>query len=98
MAKKKSSTTSKKRSRSKRSGAGCSCAKIRRETGGSPGTWTQCRKKGRFVRMEKPKGKGIVCDTYKHEGKTYRRCFKSTTNKLTGRHNYVPVPMNKKCA
>ena len=95
MAKKKSSTSKK---RSSKKGAGCHCGPIVRESGGSPGKWSQCRKKGRFVRMAQPKGKGIACDTYKHEGKTYRRCYKSTHNKLTGRHNWVPVNHTKKCA
>lgn len=92
---KKKSSTSVKRKR--KSSSSCSCTTINRETGGSPAKWTQCRKNGKFVRMAQPKAKGITCDTYKNKGKTYRRCYKSTHNKLTGRHNWVPVRMNKTC-
>lgn len=93
--------SSKKSSTSKRKGGSstsCKCSRIVRETGGSPGSWTQCRKKGRFVRQELPHTKGVKCTSYHNKGKTYRRCYKVVMNKLTGRKNHVPVNMNKSCS
>lgn len=93
--KRKSSSTSKKRSGKSSS---CACSRIVRESGGSPGAWTQCRKKGRFVRMELPHTKGVKCKSYTNKGKTYRRCYKVVIDPLTKRPNHKHVSMNKRCA
>ncbi|MBK8246024.1 MAG: hypothetical protein IPK85_01265 [Gemmatimonadetes bacterium] len=97
MAKKKSSPSKKKSSTKRSSGAGCSCGTINRKTGPSSAKWTQCRKKGKFVRMQRPGGKGIECSQYTYEGKVVRRCYKRAKNELTQRMNWVPTPMLKKC-